>query len=73
MNHSKEVYTANHTTLDLSHQKFAVRYTPSRSKGYIYGKLPLTSVSGSIFPIYTSLYPPFCQLDLVTSMRGAYN
>ena len=28
MNHSKVVYITNHTTLDLSHWKFAVRYTP---------------------------------------------
>ena len=28
MNHGKEVYITSHTTLDLSHRKFAVRYTP---------------------------------------------
>ena len=27
MNHGKEVYIANHTTLDLGHWKFGVRYT----------------------------------------------
>ena len=27
MNHGKVVYIANHTTLDLGHRKFAVRYT----------------------------------------------
>ena len=28
VNHGKEVYIANHATLDLGHRKFAVRYTP---------------------------------------------
>ena len=28
MNHGKAVHIANHTTLDLGHRKFAVRYTP---------------------------------------------
>ena len=33
MNHGKVVYIANHTTLDLGHRKFAVRYTPSHRRG----------------------------------------
>ena len=54
MNHSKSVYMANDTTLDLGHRKFAVDIALAFSSGYIYCKLPLTSVSGSIFAIYTS-------------------
>ena len=46
MNQSKVVYIAEYTTLNLGHQKFAVD---------IYCKLLMTSVSGSIFAIYTSL------------------
>ena len=49
MNHSKVVYITNHTTLDLGHRKCAF------GLGYIYCKLPLTLVLGSIFAIYTSL------------------
>ena len=46
------MYITNHTNLDYGHCKFAVRYTGSR---YINCKLPLTSVLGSTFAIYTSL------------------
>jgi len=48
MNHS-EVYIANYTTLNFSQQKFTVRYTSCLWLGYIYCKLPLTSVLGGIF------------------------
>ena len=51
MSHAKVVYIANHTTLDLGHQKFAVDIPFACGSGYIYCKLPLTSVSGSIFTI----------------------
>ena len=54
MNHGKSVYMANDTTLDLGHRKFAVDIALAFGSGYIYCKLPLTSVSGSIFAIYTS-------------------
>ena len=50
MNHGKVVYIANQTTLDLGHRKFAVKYTPFHCC-----KLPLTSVLGRIFAIYTIL------------------
>ena len=33
MNHSKVVYITNHTTFDLGHWKFAVRYTPRLQLG----------------------------------------
>ena len=52
MNHSRVVYIRNHTILDLGHQKFAVDILLAFDSGYIYSKLPLTSVSGSIFAIY---------------------
>ena len=55
MNHSKVVYITNHTTLDLGHRKFAVDIPLAFGLGYIYCKLPLTSVLGSIFAIYASL------------------
>ena len=46
--HSKSVYMANDTTLDLGHRKFAIDIALAFGSGYIYCKLPLTSVSGSI-------------------------
>ena len=55
MNHGKEVYMTNHTTRDRGQRKFAVDIPRAAGEGYIYCKLPLTSVSGSIFAIYTSL------------------
>ena len=59
INHSKVVYITPHTTLDLGHRKFSVRYTPrAKGKGRIYCKLPQTSVSDSIFAItYIAFLP----------------
>ena len=37
----------NHTTLNLGQRKFAVDISLAFGSGYIYCKLPLTSVSGS--------------------------
>ena len=62
MNHGKVVYIANHTTLDLGHRKFAVRYTP-RLWLMVY-LLQISSVLGSIFAIYTSL-PWFIYIYIV--------
>ena len=55
LNHGKVVYIANHVTLNLGHWKSAVDIPRAAGKGYIYYKLPVTSVSGSVFVIYTSL------------------
>ena len=33
MNHGEVVYIVNHTTLDLGHRKFAVRYILSHRRG----------------------------------------
>ena len=53
----KVVYITNHTTLDLGHWKFAVRYTLTFGSGYIYCKPSLTLVSGSIFAICVNNLP----------------
>ena len=45
----QEVYIADHTTLDFGHRKFAVDIPLTSGLWYIYCKLPLTSVSGSIW------------------------
>ena len=49
MNHDREVYITNHTTLDLGHREFAVRVRYSLRLGVYSSDLSL----GSIFAIYT--------------------
>ena len=55
IHHSKKVYLANYTPLDLNHQKFAGDRPLTFGSGYINCKLSLTSVLGSMFAIYTFL------------------
>ena len=84
MNHGKEGYIANHITLELGHRKFAVRYTPRLQVGvYIYCRLPLTSVSGTMFSLSVllvlslqqqRLHEPTCEIlcgNIASCINGA--